>query len=246
MYKEIWSTDDLLRYIRKNYIFDTDLDTIGLSPDKLKDYQKKHDYRMGLVTEQFDRYSKKLRRTIQTELTEGRDFTKTGKRYLFTDLQAKRFLYTNSTINNYFLREMAELEGKPKFSQYFENVTYKLNEQNKYRYAEYTLSGAFTTCYTPTEDTQIKQLLLQGIFRDSIDNIFEYFGIDGDAYRKAFEDMQKLINEEDDVVPYCSADELADYPYNRSYGYHYYKLTRPLIYYRKDNYYLRNKPFLKK
>ena len=235
MYKEMWTINDLLMFIRTCYVLPCDF-----NPSKeLSDADR-------------EKYGMKLRRTIRTELKAGRDYIQRGRRYYFSDKQAKHSLYTNSTINDYFLREMATLEGDKDFIDYFDRYTDDLYDRNVDSIAQYTSeladefasNGEVKYVYVPSTNDYKMHLLISGIFDESIENVFSYFGIDGDAYNKAFQDMQKLVN--DDIYPpeFSHANRLAKYPYNRSYGYHYYKLMRPLFYYRKDSYYIREKPYL--
>lgn len=94
-----------------------------------------------------------------------------------------------------------------------------------------------------TGEGAIEKFIMEKLFDNSLFKLLDYFGIDVDAYKEAYNAACKLIscdlgNVVMEANPYDHPDESADYPYNEEVSYLYYILSRPLIYFRKGNKYL--------
>lgn len=253
MDKEAWTTNDLLKFINECYLLPGKV----LAPELKSKQFEKH---TGLPIDDYNKYSHRLARLIREELIDGKDYTKIGRNYFFTDRQAKWFLYTNATLNDYFLKEMSTFEGDDRFLKYFDKYTDELNMDELDKNVQYTEElieeraraewndidvdvDLHLNNDAKIRDAKILLLFMKGAI-GSIENIFSFFNVDGDAYVQAYYDMMKLRITAMYPPEFEHADITKAYPYNRSYGYHYFKLMRPLIYYRKDNYYLKHKPYL--
>lgn len=233
MEEKQWKTANLLEYIESNYILRGTLEHQFKNIDHAK-------------------YRRKIRRVIENDLREAKedssykqsDYKKVRGHIVFTEKQAQRFLNTDSALNDYFLREMAILEGTEEFNDYFAKYTDMLNQKNNENLCK-QIEDLKDRSFKYTDHDLMMSMLIKGIFGDTGDQVFSYFDIDCEAYKNAYEDMKEMVSQYEVINPYLQADKTAQYPYNRSYGYHFFKLSRPLIYFRKDNYYLKEKPYLK-
>ena len=190
----------------------------------------------------YGKLSKAIRRVINDDLSEGKDYSIVGKDYAFTEQQARRFLRTSRKLHKYCLRQMQTLENTEEFKTYFDQKTDQLNKARKKVFAEYIAERNKTNFYEKaapwqwlgyTKDDLIMKTLLSALFENDVDVMLVRLGIDAQSFRKDFDFMEGLVDEEDDAMPYQYGDPEATPPRNQSYAYYHYKVMRPLIYYRK-------------
>lgn len=246
MNEKTWAIKDIIDVLRHSYIFEDELISfkygfrakIQVGADSTEEKDAK-----AAMRATYNNLSKAIRRVIRDELSEGEDYSLIGdKDYAFTEFQARHFLRTSRKLHNYCLRQMQNLEETEIFQAYFEEETNRLNEAHKAEFvryveerdqSEYYFDGKYRPWLTYTKEDIIMKTLLDGLFENSVDVMLDRLGIDAQAYLKDFNNMEKLIIKDDDIMPYQYGDPTAPPPLNRSYGYYHYKIMRPLVYYRK-------------
>ena len=171
-------------------------------------------------------YDKKIQRVIKEELRDGIDYTWDGKNRVMSEAQALRFVTQNASIRRYFLRVMAE---KPEeLEKHFADLDIQLIEQHNEQHGEQneedssgTGAASFTDEYILSGrivDDFTKRILLDMLADTSADTLYDYFGIDREAFTKAYMEYMGL----NEVMDFCGMSELR------------YKLARPSIYYPID------------
>ena len=224
MKKKIWTITELMELIHENYILDKTVFP-GLSDPDLK-------------------IKKKIIRVIQEDLVEGKDYTKKGRDYTFSEQTAKDLVYNNETLREYLMKSMNDLEkdNLKEFKRFFQKETEKMNReyfvgfQNYQEQQDAPVSIDERIAIRDREDIQLAtSYLLKALFPSSDSKeIFDYFGLDFDSYVADCKNLEQLYDESDVKSPYHIADENKPSPYDQSYAYYHYKVMRPLIYYRKQ------------
>ena len=224
MSETLWHTKDLIAYAQRNYVLEDQL---------LRETDPKN-AQIPLITA---KYSRQIRRLIQKELREGIDYTRGERDIFLSEQQARALLRRSDRFHQYFYKEMESIKALPLFQEHFYKETNLLNDTHADRQLRYI--GELTGDHLPfngtvSQDEKMAIFLFNSMFGGSLDGFFDYFGIDGDAFRQGYEDMEKLVDTSS-ARPYLHADVGADYPMNQEYSFLRYKLERPLIYYRKEH-----------
>lgn len=182
-------------------------------------------YFVILYTGDWPRFDKKIQRVIKEELCENVDYFWQNGNRVMNEAQALRFVTQNASIRKYFLKVMAD--NPREIEKYFHDLDGQLlarqfdteqdAEQGEERPAdtgatssteEDILSGRIVGDYA-------KRILLDMLADTSADALYDYFGIDREAFTSAYLEYKRRLRDWE----FIGVSELR------------YKLARPTIYY---------------
>ena len=173
-------------------------------------------------------YDKKIQRVIKTELTDGVDYTWDKKNRVMSEAHALRFVTQNASIRRYFLKVMADRPDE--VEKHFhdldrEFIARQYDVEHNGEQGEERTTDTSTSSFTDEDilsgrivDDYAKRILLDMLADTSADTLYDYFGIDREAFAQAYMEYMGL----NEVMDFYGMAELR------------YKLARPSIYYALD------------
>lgn len=222
MEKGTWTLSEIINFACECFVLD----------DKLMHFRKSNSTQTEDLKLIRNSYKKEIIRIINKELNQSNEYKNASGRYFMDITDAKKLILTNKTVRKYFLKQM--YKDQYALDAYFESKDDELNKKILDKVDELNpplLLGQDICGYTFYSDEpdkakyeeQMKLILFDFLFDNSLDNMFSQYGIDGNAYRKDFEARQLLI---EDYTPVH---------YQRGYSFLDFKLKHPTIYYPLDS-----------
>ena len=170
-------------------------------------------------------YDKKVQRVIKEELRENVDYFWQNGNRVMNEAQALRFVTQNASIRRYFLKVMADRPDEVK--KHFHDLDRELvarqyDMEQDAEQGEECPADTGATSSTEEEilsgrivDDYAKRILLDMLADTSADTLYDYFGIDREAFTKAYLEYKRRLKGEQ----FIGMSKLC------------YKLARPTIYY---------------